>query len=422
MSLLSLVAAKNSYSLNEFEKDFDRHFYGGQPATSGVLINEQTAQTFSTVYACIRIISEDLGMMPIEIRKWRDIQNPEKGSDLAYDHPALECFFYEPNEDSTAMIFEETLQGHILSSGNGYAYKTLDGRGRVTKLKLLNWYEIEPKRDKETGEIYYEFMDRGNPMRFNKGEIFHIPGLGFDGVRGYSPIRMNMNAIGLGMAAEQFASYFYANGANVGGFVKLPGKVNDIDEMKKEFEEKFTGLGKSHKVIFLEDGMEFQKLIMPLAEAQFIETRKYQDQVVASIYRMPLMMLQNNDRLTYNNAEHQDLSYVKHTLLPWFVRWENSINCRILTKFERARGYFARFNMDALLRGDAKTTAEVNHLERQDGIITGNEWRYRRMMNPRPEPEADMLIVNGNMRNIKIANSEIKPQPTKQKDGGQNNE
>ena len=395
----------NQMSMADFEKEFFRHFYGGHKSTSGVMVNEETAMKFSAVYTCIKIISEDIGMLPIEIRKWRDPRDKSKGSDFAYDHPLYDVLSNAPSPEMTSMIFEETLQSHILSSGNGYAYKKMNMRGQVTGLQLLDWHAINPERNKNTGKIEYKFMDREKEIILPFDEVFHIPGLGYDGIVGYSPIRMSMEAIGLGLAAEQFASYFYSNGANVGGFIELPGAVKDKEGMKKEFQEKWGGLSKSHKVLFLEEGMKFQKLVMPLQDAQFIETRKYQKQEIASIYRMPLKMIQDHDKSTYSNNEQQELDYVKHTLMPWIVRWEQSAGMRLLTKTDREKGYFTRFNVDEMLRGDAKSRADVNHIKRQDGVITGNEWRAEDNMNPRPEPEADMLIVNGNMRHISIVTS-----------------
>ncbi len=294
-------------------------------------------------------------------------------------------------------------------------------------MQLLNWTKMTPKRNKETGEIEYEFNDRGKPETFEFNEIFHIPGLGFNGLVGYSPITMHADAIGLGIAAEQFANYFYSNGANVGSVITLPNAIQDKEGLRKEIKQKFGGLIRSHETMVLEQGAEFHRIDMPLADAEFIATRKYQDEKIASIYRMPLIMLQNADKLTYNNAEHQDLSYMKHTLLPWMVRWEQSIFTRALTKMERMQGLFARFKTNEMLRGDSKTMATVNHLKRQDGIIDTNEWRAMDDMNPRSEPEASQLIVNGNMRAISIVNSldPVSGQQFQQDDGqgdGQTNQ
>lgn len=391
------------YSIADFERDFARHFYGGWKSNTGKVVNEETALKFSAVFACVKIIAEDIGMLPTELRKWRDVRDKSKGSDPATKHPLYEVLMYQPNRDMHSMIFDETLQSHVLLSGNGYAYKHINQRGQVTGLKLLDWYDMDVKRNKSTGLIEYVFNDRGKDETFRQDEIYHIPGLGYDGIVGYSPVRMSMEAIGLGLAAEDFAARFYANGANVGGFLTMPGKVADPEALREEFKALYGGVANSHKTMVLEAGADYKPLNrMPLADAEFILTRRLQIEEVARIYRMPLHMLQDLQKATFSNIEHQDLAYVKRTLLPWIRRTELAIDTRLLTARERAQGYFSRFQIDELLRGDAKTRAEVNHIRRQDGIITTNEWRAMDDMNPRSEPEADKLIVNGNMREISI--------------------
>ena len=420
MGFIKNMLVKN-YSLSDFETDFTRHFYGGTPSNTGVKVDEQTAMRFNAVYACIRIISEDIGMIPTELRKWRNVSDHSKGSDPAYNHALYEVLMNQPNPEMHSMIFEETMQSHILSSGNGYAHKTINNRGQVTKLTLLDWFNVQPNR-LETGELVYLFDDRGKEITFRFDEIFHIPGLGYNGIVGYSPVGMAREAIGLGLAAEEFAARFYSNGANVGGIITMPNKIQDKEALRKELKAKHAGLSKSHEVMILEEGSEYKRIDMPLADAEFLATREFQDRQIAMIYRMPLKMIQDYSKGgTYNNNEQQELDYTKHTIMPWVIRWEQSITTRLLTKRDRMDGYFVRFNMDELLRGDSKTRADVNHIRRQDGIITGNEWRAMDDMNPRSEPEADMLVINGNMREISVVKS-VEPVEGQQFKGGGNGE
>lgn len=383
------------FSSKDLDKAFEELFYSlGRPSTSGVPVSSESAMRFSAVFACVRIISEDIGMLPTEIKQRRKNSG---GFSTATDHPVYHLLKFSPNPETNSMTFCETLQSHILLSGNGYAFKEWDSKGRLDKLTLLDWHKVGVQRNLETNNLEYTFDDRGKKEIWDKSRVFHVSGFSPDGILGYSPIRLAMDAIGLGMAAEQFASYFYANGANVGGFIKLPASVKDKAGMIKEFEEKFTKLGKSHKVIFLEDGMDFQKLVMPLREAQFIEIRKFQIEEIARIYRTPLHMLQDLTHATFSNIEHQDIAYVKRTLLPWIRRWEIAVDTQLLTSIDRKLGHFCKFDIDEMLRGDSKSRAEVNHLRRQNGVITANEWRLMDNLNPSDDPMADRLLANGNM-------------------------
>lgn len=398
---------KNSISLSEFDRLFERFFYnGGSKSLAGVNISEESAMKFSAVSTCVGVISNDIGMLPLELRKYRDASNPNKGSDIAFDHPLSYVLSTKSNNMMTAFNYKERLMSDILLSGNHYSYKEFNNKGQVVGLKPLDWQLVEIK-ELEDGNIYYFYKDSNDGvLKFSRDEILHVAGYG-NGFMGKSPIKIKMDAIGLGLAAEQFASEFYSQGLNAGGVITLPTKIKDAEGLRKELHEKYEGLGKSHKTLVLEDGMTFQKLTMPLKEAQFIETRRFQTLDIASWYRMPPKMLQDHTHSTYSNNEQQSLDYSKHTLLPWTERIENFCNCYLLTKKNIADGYFVQFNFDTLLKADSKTRADVNHIKRQDGVITANEWRKMDGMNPRDEKEADMLLVNGNMRSIGVVHNDI---------------
>jgi len=272
---------------------------------------------------------------------------------------------------------------------------------------------MEPVRNIETWVLEYQYIDRGKTYILPIEKVFHLPGLGWDGTRGYSPIRMCMEAIGLGLAAEQFAALFYANGANVGGFIAVEGGAGNQqrqDAVKEELKEKFSGLSHSHEIMVLPKGSEFHRLDMPLAEAQFIETRKFQIEEIARIYRVPMHLLQNLDRATFSNIEHQDLGFIKHTMMPWFVRWEQYINQRLLTRAERQKGLYAEFNLQALLRGDSKTQADIMHIHRQDGVYNADEIREFSGVNPQEGEFGRRYFINGNMIPIEYA-GKVTPKP-----------
>ena len=386
-----------NYSLTDFENDFNKTFYEGTETNSGIKVDEESAKKFSVVYACIKNISEDIATMPTEIRKYKDVKNTSNGSDVASYIPLHDVVRYKANEEQEALTFFETMQNHALSSGNAYAHKEINGKGQVTSLRILNWQKITPRRNEKTGKIEYCFDNNGEEIILRKDEVFHLAGFGFDGMVGYSPVRMAMNSIGLGLAAEHFAADFFKNGANVGAIIELPNAIKNPEALRNELKEKYVGLGKSHQAMVLEQGVKYHSLSMPLAEAQFIENRRFQIEEIARIYRMPPHMVGDLSRATFSNIEEQSLSYLRQTLFAWIQRWESAINTQLLTKFDRQKGLFCRFNIDELLRADSTTRATTNNIKRQNGIITTNEWRASDNMNPREEKEADMLFFNGNM-------------------------
>lgn len=393
-----------NYSLQDWDNDI-RAIIHGLPSASGVSVNEKTAMRFSAVYACVRILSETLASMPIILYRDRKKGDKSSGKDRAVEHPLYDLLKTAPNDEIPSMILKETLMSHVVLSGNGYTQVRRNRRDEIVDLNLLPWTQVEVKRNIETLKIEYWVNDRGKQIKLNPLEVFHIPGLGFDGVKGYSPIRMAQEAVGLGLAAEEFGARFFSNGANAGGIVEYEGRMKDEakTEFRKAFNEKYAGLGKSGGLIFLENGSKFTKLAIPNNEAQFLETRKFQIEEIARIYRVPLHLLQNLDRATNNNIEHQSLEFVMYTMLPWFTRWEQFINFKLLTKKERQEGYFAEFLINALLRGDAKSRAYMYHLMRQDGIMNADEWRELENMNPQEDGTGKLYFINGNMKPVEEA-------------------
>jgi HK97 family phage portal protein len=343
-----------------------------------------------------------LASMPIIVYRDRKVGDKSSGKDRAVDHPLYDILHNAPNKEMPSFILKETLMNHICSSGNGYAQIQKSRGGSILSLNILPWTVTEVKRNAETWQIEYWTNDRGKSIKLNPDEVFHIPGLGFDGIKGYSPIKMAMEAIGLGLAAEEFGATFFSNGAHAGGVVEYEGKMTPDakDTFRKSFYEKY---GKSNSVIFLENGSKFTKLAIPNNEAQFLETRRFQKEEIASIYRIPLHLIQDLERSTNNNIEQQSLEFVMYTMLPWFTRWEQFMNFKLLSKEERSQGYFCEFLINALLRGDTKARAQMLHLMRQDGVINADQWRELENMNPQEDGQGKYYLINGNMISVDTA-------------------
>lgn len=411
----------NKFLLSEEPDSWFYRFAGAGPSKTGINVNEHSAMKMTAVFASIRILSETLASMPIITYRERDPGNKKSGKDRVTDFHLYDVLKNAPNKEMPAFNFKETLMSHGVSSGNCYSHITRSRRGEVLSLEILPWTETDVQRNQTNYNLEYWTNDRGKRIRLPPEEVFHVPSLGWDGIRGYSPIRMAMEAIGLGLAAEQFGAEFFGSGYHMSGIITYPGslKGEKLKEYRENLKETYSGLGKSHKILTLEDGSKFDKVSIPLEEAQFIETRRFQIEEIARLYRIPPHMLQDLERSTNNNIEQQSLEFVMYTMLPWFTRWEQMINFRLLTKEERRQGFHAEFLLLALLRGDSKARAQMLHLMRQDGVVSADEWREFENMNPQEGNCGSTYFINGNMLPTDIAAAQQPRQPKINMEGGE---
>lgn len=366
--------------------------FSSTPTSAGVAVTEQTAMRFVAVFACIRILSETPASLPLHVYK----RLAGGGKERTTEHPVYGVLHDMANPEMTAITLRETVQGHAAGWGNGYVYIVRED-GFVRELWPLLPDKTQPMRD--NGRLAYKVtLPSGEPRILNHLDVLHITGFGFDGLKGYSPIRLAKEAIGLGMAAEEFGARFFGAGTNLGGVVEHPGKLGKQahDNLRGSLTQTYQGLGKSHLLLILEEGMKYQKFGIPPDEAQFLETRKFQTTEIARLFRIPPHMIADLERTTYSNIEHQSIDFVVHTLRPWLVRWEQAINYKLFTPRERAT-HFAEHLVDGLLRGDAKSRAEALATLRQNGIINADEWRAIENMNPQPDEAGKVFLVNGNM-------------------------
>ncbi len=399
MSLLKTIFLKNqneqqsTYSMDDFGNELKRIFLYQK---DGSFVTEESSVRFSAVMASIRILAETAAGTHLHLYKSRK----DGGKDKAVDHPLYDVLRHQANDEMTAFNFKEMMMTQTCLTGNSYAQKILNNRGEIIELVPIESKNVIVERDPKTKKIIYRVRsDNGAEYRFLFSQIFHVPGLGFDGIQGFSPIKMAMRSISLGLAAESFGDKFFKNGANVGTVLQYPNEMSDEahKRLKADFDSQYTGVGNSHKAIILEEGATFARLGIPPEEAQFLETRKFQIEEIARIYRVPLHLLQSLERATNNNIEHQSLEFVQYTMLPWFERWEQAINFRLLTKEDRKKGYFAEFNMLSLLRGDNKSRSEALQVQRQNGIINADEWRSMENMNPQEGEHGNKYYINSAM-------------------------
>ena len=234
-------------------------------------------------------------------------------------------------------------------------------------------------------------------------DVLHIPGLGFDGLVGYSPIAMAKNAIGLAIAAEEYGSKFYANGAAPSGVLEHPGVLKDPGKVRESWNATFGGSANSNKVAVLEEGMKYTPISISPNEAQFLETRKFQINEIARIFRVPPHMVGDLEKSSFSNIEQQSLEFVKYTLDPWVSRWEQNMMRSLLTAEEKST-YFIKFNVDGLLRGDYQSRMNGYAIGRQNGWMSANDIRELENLDRIPaELGGDLYLINGNMTKLEDA-------------------
>lgn len=372
--------------------------------TSGKPVNERTAMQTTAVYACVRILAEAVASLPLHVCEYQD----DGGKKLVHDHPLYYLLHDEPNPEMTSFVFRETLMSHLLIWGNAYAQIIRDGAGRVLGLYPLLPDKMEVQRD-DKGNIYYvysrnsdenpTFKEYGN-IKLKAEDVLHIPGLGFDGLIGYSPIAMAKNAVGMTLACEEYGASFFANGANPGGVLEHPGVLKDPSKVRESWNSVYRGVSNAHKIAVLEEGMKYQQIGIPPEEAQFLETRKFQINEIARLYRIPPHMVGDLDKSSFSNIEQQSLEFVKYTLDPWVIRWEQSLQRSLLLPGEKGK-YFIKLNVDGLLRGDYQSRMNGYAVGRQNGWFSANDIREMENMNPIPDEEGgNLYLVNGAMTKL----------------------
>jgi len=383
--------------------------FGG--TSSGKAVNERSAMQTTAVYACVRVLAETVASLPLHLYQYTDNDSKERVA----DHPLYYLLHDEPNPEMTSFVFRETLMAHLLLWGNAYAQVIRDGRGRVLALYPLLPSKMEVSRA-PGGELVYTYRrdfgesrnTESRTINLRRDEVLHIPGLGFDGLIGYSPIAMAKNAIGMALATEEYGAAFFANGAQPGGVLQHPGVIKDAQRVKDSWNAAYQGSGNAQRVAVLEEGMKFQSIGIPPEQAQFLQTRKFQINEIARIFRVPLHMVGDLERASFSNIEQQSLEFVKYTLDPWVVRWEQALQQSLILPGEKP-GLFVKFNLDGLLRGDYKSRMEGYSTARQNGWMSANDIRELEDMNRiSAEEGGDLYLVNGNMLPLKDAGAYMK--------------
>jgi HK97 family phage portal protein len=365
------------------------------PPVSGVRVNERNIMGLTAHFACVRVIATTLASLPVHV-----YERVGAGRERADGHPLARLLHEQPNPEMTAFSFVEGLQAQISNTGKAFAEIVYNRKGEVAELWPVAPGKCVPRRDGKTKKLEYYFPETGDTLP--PWKILHIPGLSFDGVNSLSPVGLFKQSFGLGLAVEQYGSLFFGQGTHIGAFMEYPGKLSEqaYTRLKAELDANYRGIKNSHGVIVLEDGMKYSPIGMKMEEIQFIESRKFTATEMARIHGVPPHLIADLEHATFSNIEEQGIEAVVYAFRPWAARWEQSLNARLLAPSERQR-YYIKFELDGLLRGNAKSRLESYRIGREIGLYSANEIRQMEDMNRREDPGGDSYMEPLNMKSSK---------------------
>jgi len=364
---------------------------GGSRVSSGVSVTPESAMKTSAVWACVRVLAWSLASMPVHTFRTK----VGGGSEKAIDLPVYNMLLKAPNPEITAFTFKSTGMVQACIHGNAYAEIEFDNFGQQVALWPIPAWCCRPMRT-QNKELYYQVTmpGTGEQKNLQPYRIFHVMGLGTDGMQGLSIIRQHAESIGISIAAEQFGGAFFGNGMNVGGVAEHPGKLTNegSEKLRRSLNEKYAGLGNSSRLLLLEEGMKYQKVGIPPNEAQFIETRAFQIEDIARMFNVQQHKIGAMTHATFSNIEEQNIEFVTDTILPWAVNWEQEYDRKLLTE-----GLYSKHNLEGLLRGNAASRADFYTKLFYISSITPNQIMEKEDMNPMPGTLGDRYYTQANM-------------------------
>ncbi len=370
--------------------------YIATTAGRGISVTPENAFGFPAFFAAVRVLSEDVAKLPLFV-----FEDLDPGKRKAKDHPLYRVLHSRPNPEMTSFVWREVSMSHVVTWGNCYSEKVKTPTGEVAQLWPIRPDRVSVRRNERTDAKFYRIrMPQGGTVDLAADEVFHVPGLGYDGHVGYSVINILSRAIAIGMSAQEYAASLWANNARPGGVLQVPPYIElddkGRDKLRTQFEGSHQGLSNSQRFALLEDGITWVETQIPPADAQFIESRKFQVTEIARAMRIPPHKIGDLERATFSNIEQQALEYVQDALGGWLARWESQMRMDLFRDEDQER-FFAEFNVDALLRADSLARAQSLWIQRQAGVINADEWRDIENRNPLPDDLGQSYLNPMNM-------------------------
>lgn len=397
--------------LKESPKDPIERWLMGLPmlkalSKTGLEIGEDDAIKIMAVYACIRVIASEISASPVQL-----MRHVAGGGKERVDGRLATLLRYEPNPEMTASDFKKAMTLNLELWGNAYAEIVRNRAGEITSLWPIPAWRVAKKRDDKKALYYTVSIEGGEAVRLKETQMLHLRAMG-SGVTGMSFVALARDALGLAVAAEEYGSDFFQNGALASGIVTYPEKLSQtsLDNFKRSFKESYEGLTNAQRILFLEEDMKFQQLTIPNDAAQFMETRTFQMHEVCRFFGVPPHKIAILDRATFSNIEHQSMEFDQQCIYPRIIQWEEELRRSLLSREEKEAGYFFKFNLNSRWRVVLATKTNYYNNMRQNGILNANEIRELEDMNPIPaELGGNEYLINGNMIPITAASRQEAP-------------
>lgn len=366
---------------------------GGGPTVTGRIVTPESAMRVAAVWGCVRVLAETVGSLPFAV-----YERDAGGNSKKIEHAVYDVLGGSPNADMTPQEVIETIMVNLALTGNAYTMIDRGPTGRLVAVTPVSSDRVVPKRT-PSGAIVYTIMGLdGKTQDYPAELVWHIKGFGSNGLVGFSPVGMARQSIGVSMDTEEFGARFFRDGASAAGVITADNWLTDKQRViaREVIDKNWSGLREAHKVQLLEGGLKYQSVTMPLEDAQFLETRRFQVSEICRIYRVPPHMIADLERATFTNIEQQALEFVQYAILPYLVRFEQTISKKLFSPIDMGRRY-VRFNPEGLLRGDSAARAALYSTFLQNGVASRNEVRAKENWSRIDEPGMDDYTVQQNM-------------------------
>lgn len=381
----------------------------GQPPTAaGITVSEATAEALPVVFSCVRVIASAVAMLPLKLYRRHD----DGTTGEATDHPLYAVLHDLANPEMTAYELRALLQTHLLLWGDCYAELERNARGEVVAAWPLQPWRMRVDRDSRARLRFTYTQANGTQKDWlydpHRPPILRLHVHSLDGVTGRSVVRVLRESLGLTAQLQRFGAKFFRDGMHVNGVLEVaedlePEQEQGIRETLAKFH---TNTDRAHQTLVLSAGRKYTPIGMPLEDAQFLESRKFQRSELCGAFGVPPHMVGDLERATFSNIEAESLRWLRDGLDPHLVNWESALrrDCLGPRSFDR---YYARFVRNAMVRGDLRSRSEALQIQRRNGVISADEWRAFEELDPIGSAKGgdDYLVIGGGTAAVPAANA-----------------